>query len=221
MYEELEKYLNAHVSESMQREIVRRVIGGYRWCGKIIEGSELAPGPVKNIYPVNRSAAIDTMLLGLMGKYEGFEIRSKINSSRNYFYTLIDSPHIRMTVSYVRTPKAIPREAKFRSDYASIQARFVERDNSFEIVPPESCDKKLYTIILHGVFDKSHLYIPGFIYLGFPSDDCRSYITRINLTDKYRDTVQEVLQQGTEYIEDMAQPGLIVEMYRQREQSSP
>jgi len=213
--EEFENYLDAHVSEGMQRDIIRRIIGGYRWCDKIIKDSELAEEPVRNIYSVNRSAAIDTMLLGLTGKYGGFEIASRQNSSRNYYYTLIRSPYVVMTVSHVNSPKAVPREAKFRSEYASIQARFVERNNSFEIVPPESCEKILYAIILHGTVDKSNLYIPGFIYLGFPSDNCKSYITRINLYDKYKDTVQEMLQQGTEYIKDMAQPDLIIERYKQ------
>jgi len=213
--EEFINALDAYVDEDMQRDIVRRIIGGYRYWDKFRKDSELAPDPVKNIDSVGRSAAIDTMLLGLTGKYAGFEITSKLNSTHNYYYTLIRSPYVVMTISHVNYPRAVPREAKFRSEYATVQTRFIERNDSFEIVPPESCGRVLYAIISHGTVDKSDQYIPGFIYLGFPSQDCKSYISTISLYDKYKDTVQEILQQGTEYIRDMAQPGLIIERYRQ------
>ena len=213
--EEFIDALGAYVNEDMQRDIVRRIIVGYRYWDKFSKNSELAPDPIKNIDSVGRSVAIDTMLLGLTGKYTGFKITSKLNTARNYYYTLIRSPYVAMTISHVSYPKAVPREAKFRNEYATVQTRFTERNNCFQIIPPESCGRILYAIISHGTLDKSNQYIPGFIYLGFPNQDCKSYISTVDLYDKYKDTVQETLQQGTEYIRDMAQPGLIIERHTQ------
>lgn len=213
--EEFEPCFDQYVDVNFQKEIVKAIIRGYFNLNKSIKSCEFAPIPEKNVYPYNRWAAIDTTLLALSGKYRDFEIISKANSRRNSYYTLISSPFINMTVSSVNSPKSVPREAKFRSDYASIQTTFIPVDDVFKIMPPESCSKKLYAIILHGVIDKSNPYMPSFIRLGFPADDCKSYITTVDLCEKYKDVVQEMLHEGTENIPDKALPGLIAEREKQ------
>lgn len=206
MIPDLTAYFDSHVSEKVQRDIVRFIVRGYRDADAQIKMNDYQPGPAKNLYPYVRWCRIEDYCLAL-SKYEDVETSSQPNAIRNSYYTLIKSGNVKLTISAVKSPADMPREAKFRNEYASLQYRFdvnVETDE-FEIVDVSSVEEVLYAFILHGPVDKEDPHVPGFIRAGFPNERCTRYLGYIDLHERYKEVVQEVLYEGTEIVEDKAE----------------
>jgi hypothetical protein len=199
-------YFNASISNDIQRDIVRHVYKGYIKADKLVKEKEYQPGPAKNLYPYVRWATIDDNCLALNNKYEGLQTSSEINISHNSFHTLITSGNIKMTISSVNNPSALPRVALFRNDLAILQYRFdISKDKStFELLDLKSIsDGTIFAFIIHGPTLDNQRF-PGFIHIVFPDEHCTKYLDRIDLFKRFPDLIEELQHEDMIHIPDKA-----------------
>jgi hypothetical protein len=207
------EYYNAMVPDEIQKDIVRHVYRGYVEADNMVKAKDYQSGPANNLYPYARWANIDNNCLALNKRFEGLQTISEYNISRNSFHTIITLGNVKMTVSSVNNPSAMPRSAKFRNELAICQYRFDINKNTstFEILDLSSISEiTIYAFIIHGpkLGDKR---VPGFIHVVFPDEHCGKYLDRIDLFQRFPDLIDELQRADTILIPDNAEVKLNVQ----------
>lgn len=107
-------------------------------------------------------------------------------SSGGYEYSIIQAGRLSLTVSYVDDYRRLPRPSKHRAQYSEINRYLSQREIEFEprAVKSTPGEGAIYGIILHGP-EFGNDEMPGFIRIGFPRQNCESWIdeTTIDLYD--------------------------------------
>lgn len=136
-----------------------------------------SPPQAKDLLPYIRRAKIDEHLKNVAEGFEPLEHSICLNQARNCHYVKVEAGSITLTANAVNGPSEMVRQAIFRGTLAV--------SNQLLLFPDKYNRPKgnsYYAVILHGAenFDESRV---AFVYLGFPSFDLETYLTRINLVD--------------------------------------
>ena len=116
----------------------------------------------------------------LSSEFPGMRAERKLNKRGTYSHTLISSGNMALTASSVPTPRSNPRYADFRSQYAANgQLSFFDE--------MESDPNIIYATLL---FPPPKALVPAFVIVGFPTNDGRSYVERLNFLAMYSPTVE-------------------------------
>lgn len=139
------------------------VIQGYRISEKYCR-QNFAAQQGHDLLPIHRRATIERCLLAEAYKMPGIEVETLSNPKNTSYYVRLTSGHASLTISAVPALSTPPRDAMYRTQYAT--------DNTMFSLFPELEEKQepnhnIYGLLLHGssdVFDVT----PNFMMIRFP-----------------------------------------------------
>lgn len=127
-----------------------------------------------DLHPHVRRAKIEHKVRDLANAFAGIHATPAPNATGTSYHTRIVSGNVILTINHVNNPNEIVRYAEFRNTYANAQMGLFDPNEP----PPD--DGYLYAIWIHGA-SKKNPKRPDFIHIVFPSEDCESYVCRIDL----------------------------------------
>lgn len=206
-------FFNKNVTDDAQKELVRLIFRGYRTPYDEIMQSDYKHSLGIDLFPNARRAKIDSYLIQLSGIFPDISTKIQTNLRRNSHHAVVYAGNVFFTASAVQNEYDLPRKAFFRQEYASMQTEFdYSSDENIFIIRNNTIQQqlKLYALILHGPEIGNDKWLPGFIKVAFPSKDCLTRMDDdIDLWKKYPNVVQELINEGTEVVEDNVMPTLI------------
>jgi len=203
------EFFNDNVSDDIQGEIVRTFYRAYPDTKNDLDEMEYPLDYFKDLYGQLLRAKVDIYLRQLSKRFpEQVEAITSLNKAKNSHHALVISDKIMMTASAVQFETALPREAIFREELAEqTQGEFIyDEEKNIYTLPTlsehkPSLDSKIYAIILHGPAENNR-YLPGFIKVAFLDCKMNRLCDDLNLSNKYRNIVDEMLTIDTEKISE-------------------
>jgi hypothetical protein len=162
-----------YVLESMIKSLFSSYQISYDYCTKNFSEEE-----GHDLLPFYRWVQLRSELRGLGGRFK--EITTKAEPNGSSYHIIIDSDRLMLTVSTVDNPKALPRPALYRADYAN--------DHQLDIFRPLPDDSKIYAVLTHG-FNRKERYKPAFARIIFPAKGFEYYIHHIDLFAKFKSLI--------------------------------
>jgi hypothetical protein len=93
-----------------------------------------------------------------------------------------------LTVSAVASPRRIPRQARYRANYARRpQMAFEIKGDSLVQSEQHSDDGLIYALVIHGPVSRRQPYTLGFIHVVFLDRQARAILARIDLLKRFPD----------------------------------
>ena len=160
----------------------------YKYCR-----ANYAEPEATNLWPYERRAKFEGYLRDAAAMSPDLVATAVKAEKGNWYHTEIRGGPLMMTSSSVPTPGAMVDQSDFRLTLAT--------NNDLKLFddPDEPAPDTLYVLLLHS---RSHrlgdedplatVNLPGSAYFGFPAPGLRNYLHRINLFDKYRETIREL-----------------------------
>ena len=135
----------------------------------------------------------------------GLEASPWLHAGRNCVYTAVKSGQFLLTASAVESENDLTRPAVSRRQHASINRllqnptfAFIDTSNFYTV-------DTIYTIVTHGP-DKGEPKEPGFLSLGIPSSDGRSWVKRYPFVELLQGYTSR--KDTAEKVRDLAMPTL-------------
>ena len=191
---------NEHVSDSLQRDILQRVIlKGYSEAADEAD-TKYEPEQAHDVRGQIRRAKIEGLLRGVTARHKnnGIEALAQSNNNQSAYHVLLRCGLIVLTQSVVKNPRAMVSPSRFRETYArNYQLTFDPSENQLRVGPSNG----IYAIIIHAPI-RTHPKWPRFVHAVFPNAYCTGYIDRVDLLAKFRD-LPELKATDTEVISDI------------------
>lgn len=205
-------YFLTHFPKAGGEDVLWHVYSGYRNNWRSLKAQQLQSGPSKNVFPYGLNAHIDSNLLALNNKYRGLRATSEVNKARNWRYTLISYENIRLTASNVDSPTTSPRDSSFRNDLAHCQYGWdiMKNGNLEQCGLTDMGDKIIYGLVVHCPATDNP-FVPAFVHIAFPNEDCSAYLDRINLFNEYPDLLESLRNEEMESIPDRSEVKLHIQ----------
>lgn len=146
----------------------------YDYCSEMYDEQQM-----HDLLPHFRRATIERNLLHRLKHFKNVRAISNPNSIKNCYHITILGGHASLTISAVKTPIEMVRDARFRKQYA--------HDNDMilfpEIYEDLKLDNNLYGILLHAP-EVMRMDAPGFMVIKFPDPSLNKYLEdSINLKE--------------------------------------
>lgn len=171
-------YINKELPYEIRKQLVAPISRSYQVVENIRTQFPLLNGPMMiNSLSNLRQTLVEHELMRMIdnGLISGLKCRVSNNKKRTHPFLEIFNESLIATISQVKHPVYLPKEAIYRNDRAaSNQLSFFEEDNK----KPD----KLYFIVTHGYSGTQ----PSFVGIGLPNENNTSWIEYLNvMTEPY------------------------------------
>jgi hypothetical protein len=142
-----------------------------------------------------RRAEIDVDLRNLAAKHIGCDAEPEPNSTKSAYHSVLTIGSVKLTQSRIRNRAVMPPRSAFRSQHALEGAQrlfsFMQPRKRKKVIQI-SAEQKTYlsVILIHGNSPKDKTR-PSFIVFGFPDKECKSWVTQIDLMQRFPDVITE------------------------------
>lgn len=188
----LETLTNQHLPESFLAGCIRVVFAARKLAHEACL-RDFAPPEAENVFPFYMRGKIQESLRGLSDRTPGCTSEIVRTDGSFWNHTEITSGPILLTAHPVQTPCGKVRDFKYQLSLATRNEPSLLDDN--EEIPAE----KLYILLLHSPFqgfgDSKGIYgyLPGSVYLAYPTSTLQDYVYEIDLFQRFPALVDSLL----------------------------
>lgn len=208
--DQLRQVFDDSVPRELQRDLVRSFFSQYKAADEYCKRN-YPPSEAQYLRGHKRRADVEMEIRSVCERYVGIgaSASAQLNSHRNAFHSTLTCGRIRLTQSRVRNPYTVVRPSSFREEYAEeSQLAFPWGRRA-----PRKPDGLFYAILLHGN-NKQDNSRPAFVHVVFPDKPCKSYLTRIDLLERFPEVVAEYAAAPQQALEE--EPTITVRQQKQQ-----
>lgn len=183
----------SEVPGELLSDISRATYAGYKESYEYCQGN-YDWHQAHDLLPQMRRITIERNILHVVERFPYAKAESLPNQLHNCYHVLIRCGHVKLTISAVKSPGEMVREATFRKQYARSQYLQLSllKNNEEEFIP--KLNNNLYGILLHKPNNKYPSF-PEFMVIRFPDYTLTRYLDEfIDLTKFHKITPQEIIE---------------------------
>lgn len=185
---ELEHLIFQHLPETFFRRALQAIFQARRLGWDDCE-ARFAEAEAENLRPYYTRGQVEGLLRDVAALFPGVEAVPVKAVPGNWYHTEVRSGPVVLTANSVPVPCGPVHKAKFRRTLARSNQGMLWEEEIDEDTP-------LYALLLHSksVWTKrddrlKYGYLPGSVYVAFPSADLDCYLHEINLFERFPDVV--------------------------------
>lgn len=193
-----------HISDGFLLDWYSLIQKAYPEAYKYAYGTYL-PRQAHDVLGIHRRAIIEESLIDIVRRHPGMSVHERKNKKNSHNYVEVRAGRVVMTESALPYRNVPLRPADFRNQYA-LTLQHTLREIREDLVIE---DGAVFAALIHGPQMNEQLQLDwsqcGFLFVGFPSMKCRSWLATIDLVPEFgvRAATRSV---EAEKIEDQLKP---------------
>lgn len=188
--EEAESVAVEHLTDDFFTGAIRAIFDARRFAhGLCVESFE--PPEAENLRPLIVRAKVNEYLRGVADRIPGCAASVKRSKGSSIKRIELRTGPVSLTAHTVPEPCGQVKKYHYRKSLA--------KGNQATLFPDDRpVGDSLYVLLLHSpyrrrTFKDTHDYLPGSIYLAFPTAGLNYYVHQVNLVDRYQSLVDSLL----------------------------